>query len=77
MALPSDPNQLASILKSVQPVAKDQFAGSDYPGSYLWAKGNLGPEQFHAQKAAHNDMPKMPHIVPIAIHSGGIKTHGR
>ncbi len=85
MALPANPGQLASILKSVQPIGKDQFQGADFPGSYLWQRGGLGPEQYHSDKVAGRDMPKMAHMgitpihPPITIHipAGGIKIHGR
>ena len=77
---PRNPAALVAALK-LTPVAKDQFQGNDYPGSYLWQKGGLDAEQFHAQKQAKLSEPKMPAIKPIPtrpakIPAGGIKLHG-
>lgn len=74
--MPTKPNpaNLVAALKA-QPVAQDQFKGSDFPGSYLWQRGGMPSEEFHEIKAAKNAMPKgaKPKIVPVH----GVKNYAR
>ena len=51
---------LVAALKTA-PATKDNFGGSAFPGSYLWQRGNLDPEAYHANKQAKYAMePKVP-----------------
>lgn len=74
MALPANPNLLASVLSKIAPVAKDQFAGNDFPGSYLWRKGDQDSQQFADQRQAKSGTaPHLPKIQPIVkppLHPG-------
>jgi hypothetical protein len=80
MALPANPNLLASVLAKIAPVNKDQFAGNDFPGSYLWRKGDQDSQQFQDQRQAKiGGAAKLPKIQPIVrptLHLPAIgKTH--
>ena len=57
-----NPVALVAALK-LAPPAKDQFQGGDFPGSYLWQRGGLDPEQYRGIKQTkYAEAVKLPKI---------------
>lgn len=72
-----NPAALVAALKTA-PVAKDQFNGGDFPGSYLWRKGGLDPEEFGDERQAKAGELKIPKLkAPKLPHIPGVKFNGR
>lgn len=73
--MPRSPATLVAALK-LGPVSKDQFAGNDFPGSYLWRKGGESSEQFPEQRQIKAEESKIPKLKAPKISKAGFKPHG-
>jgi hypothetical protein len=64
-----DPVKLAAALKKAGPAdLAPKVSPSDYPGSYLWNRGNLSPAEVHTGRLVKSHFsPGLPKIIPPTI----------